>query len=166
MRSPEVTMYRIALVVVVLLVGCRSAPKPLPTGEAVIVKVVDGDTVIVNIDGKEENVRLLGINTPETVKKNWPIECYGPEASKLTKSLLPPGTVVRLERDIEARDAYNRLLAYIYRKDDGLFINLELMRQGDAREMSFKPNTAHATDFHAAATEAEAAGRGLWSACR
>ena len=158
-------MYRIVLVLVVL-VGCRSTPKPLPTGEAVIVKVVDGDTVIVRIDAKEESVRLLGINTPETVKKNWPIECYGPEASKFAKSLLPPGTTVRLERDIEARDAYNRLLAYIYRKDDGLFINLELMRQGDAREMSFKPNTAHATDFHEAATVAEAAGRGLWSACR
>jgi micrococcal nuclease len=166
MHSSEVTMYRIALVLVVLLVGCRSTPKPLPTGDAVIVTVIDGDTVIVSIDGKEEIVRLLGINTPETVKKNWPIECYGPEASKLAKSLLPPGTAVRLERDIEARDAYNRLLAYVYRKDDGLFINLELMRQGDAREMSFKPNTAHAIDFHDAATEAQAAGRGLWTACR
>jgi micrococcal nuclease len=159
---------RITLILAALLclAGCRSAPKPLPTGDATIVKVVDGDTVIASIDGKEESVRLLGVNTPETVKKNWPVECYGPEASKLTKSLLPPGTAVRLERDIEARDAYNRLLAYIYRKDDGLFINLELMRQGDAREMSFKPNTAHATDFHDAATEAQAAGRGLWSACR
>jgi micrococcal nuclease len=166
MHSLEVIMYRVALVFLVLFTSCRSAPKPLPTGEAVIVTVVDGDTVIVSIDGKEENVRLLGINTPETVKKNWPIECYGPEASKLTKSLLPPGTAVRLERDIEARDAYNRLLAYVYRKDDGLFVNLELMRQGDAREMSFKPNTTHADDFHNAAMEAEAAGRGLWSACR
>jgi micrococcal nuclease len=158
-------MYRIALAVIVLLAGCRSTPKPLPTGEAVIVKVVDGDTVIASIDGKEETVRLLGINTPETVKRNWPIECYGPEASNLTKSLLPPGTAVRLERDIEARDAYNRLLAYVYRIDDGLFVNLELMRQGDAREMSFKPNNAHASDFHEAAAEAEAAGRGLWSRC-
>ncbi len=159
-------MYRVALVLVALLAGCRSTPKPMPTGEAVVLKVVDGDTVIVSIDGKEENVRLLGINTPETVKQNWPIECYGPEASQLTKTLLPPGTAVRLERDIEARDAYNRLLAYIYRTDDGLFINLELLRQGDAREMAFKPNTAHATDFHEAAKQAEAAGRGLWSHCR
>jgi micrococcal nuclease len=160
-------VYRITLALITLLclAGCRSTPKPLPTGEATIVKVVDGDTIIASIDGKEENVRLLGINTPETVKKNWPIECYGPEASKLTKSLLPPGTAVRLERDIEARDAYNRLLAYVYRTEDDLFINLELMRQGDAREMSFKPNNAHATDFHNAATEAQAAGRGLWSKC-
>ena len=158
-------MYRIALVLALLLAGCRSTAKPPPTGDATIVKVVDGDTIIASIDGKEENVRLLGINTPETVKKNWPVECYGPEASKLTKSLLPPGTTVRLERDIEARDAYNRLLAYVYRTEDGLFINLELMRQGDAREMSFKPNTAHSTDFHDAATVAQAAGRGLWSHC-
>ena len=153
------------LFAVASLVSCRSAPTPLAPGEATVVTVVDGDTIIVTIDGVKENVRLLGINTPETVKRNWPIECYGPEASKLTKSLLPPGTAVRLERDIEARDAYNRLLAYVYRKDDDLFINLELVRQGDARELSFKPNTAHATDFHNAALEAQTANRGLWKSC-
>lgn len=160
-------MRRVVLVLVGLccLASCRTQARALPSGDAVIVAVVDGDTVIVSIDGKEEHVRLLGMNTPETVKRNWPIECYGPEASKLTKSLLPPGTRVTLERDIEARDAYGRLLAYVYRKGDGLFVNLELVRQGDATELMFRPNTAHATDFHDAAIQARAAGRGLWTAC-
>lgn len=127
--------------------------------------VVDGDTIIVTLQGMEQHVRLIGINTPETVKPNWPVECYGPEASKLTKSLLPPGTVVRLVRDVEARDAYDRLLAYVYRRDDDLFINLELARQGDADEMSIRPNTAHQADFRAAVAEARDANRGLWRAC-
>ena len=58
---------------------------------------------------------LIGIDTPETVKPGTPVQCFGPEASARTKALLPPGTAVRLERDVEARDRYGRLLAYVYR---------------------------------------------------
>jgi micrococcal nuclease len=145
----------------------RAAPKPAaPPGQATIIAVSDGDTVLVDIDGVAEHIRLIGINTPETVKPNSPVECYGPEASHLTKSLLPKGTVVRIERDVEARDGYNRILGYVYRLDDGLFINLELARQGAAVELTIRPNNAHEAEFHAAATEAQAAGRGLWKACR
>jgi micrococcal nuclease len=153
------------------LAGCRVPQRAtkttaLPLGEATIVAVSDGDTVLVEIDGKQEHVRLIGVNTPETVKPNFPVECYGPEASHLTKSLLPKGTVIRIERDTEARDGYNRILGYVYRLEDGLFINMELARQGAGVEMSIKPNTAHAEEFHAAIVEAQAAQRGLWKACR
>ena len=76
--------------------------------------------------GRDERVRLIGIDTPETVDPRKPVQCFGKEASDHTKALLPAGTAVRLERDAEARDRYDRLLAYVYRASDGLFVNLEL----------------------------------------
>jgi micrococcal nuclease len=72
---------------------------------------------------------------------------------------------VRLERDVEPRDPYARLLAYVYRASDGLFVNLALAREGFARPLSIAPNTVHAADIGAAADDARAAGRGLWAAC-
>ena len=131
---------------------------------AVIDHVVDGDTVDVRIDGRTERVRLIGINTPETKDPRRPVECYGPEASALTSLLLPAGTGVRLERDVEARDDYGRLLAYV-RRSDGLFVNLELARQGAAVVLSIRPNTAFAAVIAVAADEARRARRGLWGAC-
>jgi micrococcal nuclease len=130
----------------------------------VVDHVVDGDTVDVRIDGRAERVRLIGINTPETKDPRRPVQCYGPEASALTTLLLPAGTGVRLERDVEARDDYGRLLAYV-RRSDGLFVNLELARQGSAVVLSIRPNTAFAAVIAAAADEARRAGRGLWGAC-
>jgi len=147
------------------------APPPGPATSAavetnaVIDHVVDGDTVDVYIDGRTERVRLIGINTPETKDPRRPVECYGPEASALTALLLPAGTGVRLERDTEARDDYGRLLAYV-RRSDGLFVNLELARQGAAVVLSIRPNTAFAAVIGAVADEARRARRGLWGACR
>jgi micrococcal nuclease len=132
---------------------------------AVIVSVVDGDTVQVDIDGRREKLRLIGIDTPETVKPNTPVECFGPQASDFTKGLLPEGTAVRIERDVEARDAYDRLLGYVYRADDGLFVTLELVAQGYALLLTFPPNVAHVDEFVAAARAAEQADLGLWGAC-
>lgn len=132
---------------------------------ATLRRVVDGDTVIVDIGEQRETVRLIGIDTPETVKPNAPVDCFGPEASARTKDLLPPGTALHLERDIEARDVYGRLLAYVYRSDDGDFINLRLAEEGFATVLTFEPNTAHRSDFVAAATRAERDDLGLWSAC-
>jgi micrococcal nuclease len=160
------------LAAIVLCASCRfpttkAAPPPstLPPGEATIIAVSDGDTILVSIQGVEEHVRLIGINTPETVKPNAPVECYGPEASHLAKALLPKGTVVRIERDVEARDGYNRILGYVFRQPDGLFINLEMAKQGMAREMSIRPNLARQADFRAAIADAKDAHRGLWAAC-
>lgn len=137
----------------------------IPDANATVVRVVDGDTVDVRIGRRKERVRLIGINTPETVDPRRPVECYGPQAKQATSELLTPGTAVRLERDIEARDDYGRLLGYIVRASDGLFVNLFLARQGFAVPLAIAPNTAHAAEFADAARAAEAAGRGLWGEC-
>lgn len=156
-----------------LLTACgsgRAAP-PIDTAtsllepNAVVVHAVDGDTVDLRIGKRRERVRLIGINTPETVDPSKPVECYGPEAKAATKHLLPVGTPVRVERDREPRDDYGRLLVYVYRASDGLFVNLELASRGLAVPLRIAPNTAHAAEFADAARAAERAALGLWSAC-
>jgi micrococcal nuclease len=154
-----------ALTVVAVVGGCRSQATPRPAGTADIEAVIDGDTVVVRLNGKSEHARLIGINTPETVDRNKPVECHGPEASALTKELLPKGTTVRLERDVEARDTYGRLLVYVYRSNDNLFVNREIALRGEAYELSIAPNTTRAADISRAVDEARSAGRGLWSSC-
>jgi micrococcal nuclease len=130
-----------------------------------VVRVVDGDTIVAHLPGGDERVRLIGIDTPETVDPRKPVQCFGREASDRTKHLLPPGTVIRLERDVEARDRYGRLLAYVYRQGDGTFVNLTLAQEGYAQPLTIPPNVAYADRFAAAAAEARAADRGLWGAC-
>jgi micrococcal nuclease len=134
-------------------------------GAATVERVVDGDTIVVRVNGRRERVRLIGIDTPESVKPNTPVQCFAIEASNRAKALLPSGTSVRLVRDVEERDRYRRLLAYVYRLRDGLFVNLALVREGYASPYTFPPNVAHTDEFVSAAAEARAASRGLWSAC-
>jgi micrococcal nuclease len=134
-------------------------------GQATVTRVVDGDTIVVDLGDRTEKVRLIGIDTPETKDPRKPVQCYGKEASKRTEALLPEGTAVRLERDVELRDRYGRLLAYVFRQPDGLFVNLELARGGYAQVLTIPPNVANADRFVAAVAEARRAGRGLWSAC-
>ena len=154
------------------LVGCRPddsdlAPRPdeLRPANAVVERIVDGDTVVVRVTGREQIVRLLGIDTPESVARERPVECYGVEAADFLRSLLPTGTRVQLERDLEARDRYGRLLAYVYRADDGIFINLTLVELGYADVLSIRPNVAHRTELSSAVATAQAQQLGLWGAC-
>jgi micrococcal nuclease len=126
--------------------------------------VVDGDTVDLAFGDDDERVRLIGIDTPETKRPDAPVECYGPEATAFTERLLPAGTAVRVERDVENRDAYGRLLGYVYRAEDGIFVNYELVRQGYATPLAIEPNVAHAELF-VAARAAEGADAGLWAEC-
>jgi micrococcal nuclease len=149
---------------VTLAGGCAHHDAAAP-GQAVVERVVDGDTVVLDLRGGAEKVRLIGIDTPETVKPNTPVQCYGPEASAHTHNLLPPGTQVVVKRDAEARDHFGRLLLYLWREDDGRFVNLDLVTGGFARPLAIAPNTAHERQFEAAADHARAAGRGLWSRC-
>ena len=132
---------------------------------ATVTRVVGGDTIVVTADGVEERVRLIGINTPESVHPTKPVMCFGKEASKHLATLLKPGTAVQLVRDVEPRDKYGRLLAYVYRAQDGLFLNLELVTAGFANQYTFPPNVAHVEEFRSAATTARNQGVGLWSAC-
>ncbi|MEX2660228.1 MAG: thermonuclease family protein, partial [Acidimicrobiales bacterium] len=94
-----------------------------------------------------------------------PVDCFGPEASEAAKALLPEGTQVRLVRDVEARDRYGRLLAYVYREADGTFVNLVLAEQGFADVATFPPNVAHTEELVAAVAVARDERRGLWGAC-
>jgi micrococcal nuclease len=153
------------LVLLALLAGCTARSAPAATDQATVVRVIDGDTVEVAIGGRDERVRLLGIDTPESVDPDRPVECHGPEASALTHSLLPDGTSVRLERDQEARDRYGRLLAYLFRADDGLFVNEAILAAGEAEILSIEPNHAYAARLAGAADGARATGAGLWGAC-
>jgi micrococcal nuclease len=134
-------------------------------GESQVVRVVDGDTIVVRLGDVDERVRLIGIDTPESVDPRTPVECFGKEASDHAASLLPPGTAVRLVRDVEARDRYDRLLAYVYRVEDDVFVNLAMAEDGYADVATFPPNVAHVDEFVAAVGRARAEGRGLWSAC-
>lgn len=151
------------------LTGCAgelhgAAGDQLPAN-ATVVKVVDGDTIVVRVDGSDERVRLIGLNTPETVDRSKPVMCFGREASARTKELLPDGTGVHLVRDVEARDRYDRLLAYVYRSSDALFVNLDLVTGGFGDHYPFPPNEQHAAEFRSAAAAARAGGVGAWSAC-
>jgi micrococcal nuclease len=148
-----------------LMCSCARHSATSTDGRAAVVRVIDGDTIVVHIGGRDENVRILGIDTPETHKPNTPVECFGPEASDRMTALLPRGTTVRLVRDVEARDRYGRLLAYVYRDSDGLFIDLTMVSEGYAGPLAIPPNLAHRTDLDAAAAAAQAAKRGLWQAC-
>jgi micrococcal nuclease len=156
---------RALALVVLALAGCQRAAVAGPPGSAVVVRPVDGDTIVVRVGRATERVRLLGIDTPESVSPVVPVECFGPEAKHRTAELLPPGTRVTLQRDVEARDKYDRLLAYVTRADDGTFVNLLLVQEGFAEAFPFAPNTAHEADFARAEASARAGHRGLWPAC-
>jgi micrococcal nuclease len=145
--------------------GGDSALRAGGSAEAEVERVVDGDTIAVRIDGNQERVRYIGLDTPETVKPDAPVECFGTAASALNKRLVRAGEPVMLQFDRELRDRYGRLLAYVYRGRDALFVNARLVRDGAARTLSISPNTAHADAFARLQADARAAGRGLWGAC-
>ncbi|HXS43507.1 MAG TPA: thermonuclease family protein [Solirubrobacteraceae bacterium] len=132
--------------------------------EGRVVRVVDGDTIHVRVDGRDERVRYIGIDTPEDVKPDTPVQCFA-RAAAAANGRLVGGREVRLVLDAEPRDRYGRLLAYVFRGDDGLFVNAELVRDGFARTLTIPPNVRYARRFAGLVTQARRAGRGLWRAC-
>jgi micrococcal nuclease len=158
------------IAVAALLTGCgtRRGGSPASATEramGVVRTVIDGDTVDVDIIGRTERIRLIGVDTPETKKPGTPVECFGPDASAYTMQLLPPDTAVRLVRDIVPRDDYGRLLAYVFRLPDGLFVNDALLRNGYGRSLTIAPNDTYRPILSAAASAARSTGAGLWSHC-
>ncbi len=139
-----------------------SVPSGASSIAATVTRTVDGDTVRVALSGGSDTVRLLGINTPETHHPTKGVECYGPEASAYTDRILT-GRRVELELDVERRDRYGRLLAYV--SVDGHRFNDELLRQGYARLLVIPPNGAHARVMLEEELAAKRARRGLWGAC-
>jgi micrococcal nuclease len=157
----------VASVLALLAVACTDPSPPAP-GAAIVAAVVDGDTIDVEIGGRRERVRLIGIDTPETVRPGAPVECFGPEASAFTAALLPVGAEIRIERDVVGRDHFGRLLGYVFVVDgtgEETFANLEIVRQGYATTMAIEPNMTFSREFIAAARAAEAVDLGLWAAC-
>lgn len=143
-----------------------SPPSPPPTEQPKlfkIISIVDGDTVKVEINGKIEPVRLIGIDTPETNKQ--PIDCFGNEAASKAREFLG-GKMIRLENDPTQgdRDKYNRLLRYIYLEDGTLF-NKEMIEEGFAREYTYKTAYQYQADFKEAELDAKKSKKGLWGSC-
>lgn len=124
-----------------------------------VVEVVDGDTIKIEYEGRVESVRLIGVDTPETVHPNKPVEPFGPAASAFTTNLLA-GKTVYLRFGEERRDAYGRMLAYAFRASDGLFVNLELVCRGYGRITSFQHQ--YMKQFEQCQEQAQNARKGLW----
>lgn len=128
-----------------------------------VVKVIDGDTISVDISGKTETIRLIGINTPETVDPRKPVECFGKEASNRAKEVLT-GKSVKLEADSaqSERDKYNRLLRYVF-LEGGTNFNKMMISEGFAYEYTYNLSYKYQTEFKQSEKEAKTAQRGLWA---
>jgi micrococcal nuclease len=170
-RGPSLGAVLLLLAVLALLVlddegseegGGAPAPSDDAAVTAPVLDVVDGDTIEVELEGVEEDVRYIGVDTPESVAPDEPVECFGEEASAFNASLVE-GERVRLVFDAERRDDYGRLLAYVYVGDR--FVNGELVERGYARTLEIEPNTSMAPRLERLEREAGREGRGLWSAC-
>lgn len=140
----------------------RLGGEPPRSAAAFVVRAVDGDTIEVDLDGEREDVRYIGIDTPETVKPDTPVQCFGPQAHRFNARLVTHRRV-RLVFGVERRDVYGRLLAYVYL--DGRFVNAELARRGLARTLTIPPNDRFAGRFKRLEIAAARAGQGLWGAC-
>jgi len=133
------------------------------SASAYVLRAVDGDTIEVRLPGgEEEDVRYIGVDTPETVKPDTPVQCFGPQASDFNHRLVEHRRVW-LVFGVERRDVYGRLLAYVYL--DGRFVNSELVRRGLARTLTIPPNDRFAASLKRLEIAAARAGRGLWGAC-
>lgn len=134
----------------------------LVPNEYSVSRVVDGDTIVVNINGQEEKVRLIGVDTPETVDPRKPIQCFGREASDFVKNMLT-GKSVRLESDPSQsdRDKYGRFLRYVYLGD--VLVNEEIISSGYGYEYTYHVPYKFQKEFKASQAFAQAGKIGLWS---
>jgi micrococcal nuclease len=128
---------------------------------AEVQRVTDGDTFVAEVGGRRERVRVIGVDTPETVAPNRPVEPYGRQAASFAERHLT-GATVRLAGDAEPRDRYGRLLAYVWLAD-GTFWNALLVAEGYAQQLTIPPNVTYAGLFRRLAAEARRQDRGLWA---
>jgi micrococcal nuclease len=165
MRRARLFSLLVAIVLAAVLAATRQGTDAPPAGAdrgVAVVRIVDGDTLVVTGGVR---VRLIGIDTPESVDPRRPVECFGTEAAAALGRLVPPGTPVRLTYDVDRTDDFGRTLAYLYRRPDGLFVNAALVEQGYAHAATHPPNVSHAGEFAALAGQARRGNAGLWSAC-
>lgn len=141
-----------------------SATQGLMGERALVTKVVDGDTIVVNND---QTVRFIGIDTPETVDPRRPVGCFGKEASNEVKSLLS-GKEIIMQKDVSEKDKYNRILRLIYlplENGQTLFVNDYLVREGFAKVYTYPPDVKFNEQFLQAEKVAREGKKGLWGGC-
>lgn len=163
------TFFAIFLISCIIVVGCSPANRT-ESGSAAgnkekstvfrVLRVVDGDTIVIDYGSKKEKLRLIGINTPETKHPNKGVEPFGREASAYAKNLLAKQNV-RVEFDVQERDRYKRLLGYVY-LEDGTFVNAHMIEQGYAQVMTIPPNVKYADYFKKLQRKARSDKKGLW----
>lgn len=139
-------------------------PPPTASGRelARVVRVVDGDTIDVQLSGATVRVRYIGVDTPEAVDPSRPVGCFGAEATARNRALVE-GRQVELEKDVSETDTFGRLLRYVY--VDGAMVNEMLLREGYAQIATFPPDVKYVDRFLAAERQARETNRGLWGAC-
>jgi micrococcal nuclease len=165
MRRDFGSFFLLALIALVLLRPWEQVHlggPPPRSATAYVLRAVDGDTIEVRLNGRNEDVRYIGIDTPETVKPDTPVQCFGPQAHRFNARLVTHRRV-RLVFGVERRDVYGRLLAYVHLGDR--FVNAELARRGLARTLTIPPNDRFAGRFKRLQTAAARAGWGLWGSC-
>jgi micrococcal nuclease len=124
-----------------------------------VTRVVDGDTIHVEVGGKDYRLRYIGIDTPETVDPRRPVGCFGKEASEQNRRLVE-GRIVGLEKDVSETDSFDRLLRYVWVED--VMVNSALVEQGYAFAATYPPDVRYSTLFASLQAEARNGGRGLW----
>lgn len=161
----------LAVIFTVFVMYKRGMLQPLNTallmrnepGSYAVKQFVDGDTVLINMNGVEEKVRFIGIDTPETHKENTPVQCYGPAAAAYTKNRIGSSRIRLVADELTTnRDRYDRLLRYVY-LEDGTNLNLELVQKGYAFAYAFP--FAKSQQFHRAMKQSQAERTGLWGNC-
>ena len=161
-RVPRSPAARLLALAVLLTWVATAAARPATSGglEGPVVRVVDGDTIHVRVGARVETVRYIGVNTPEVRHPSRGEEPGGRAASRVNGELVR-GRHVRLELDVQARDRYGRLLAYVW--VGGVMVNAELLRRGYAAVMTVPPNVRYQALFLRLQREARESARGLWS---
>jgi micrococcal nuclease len=165
----RVTLSALAVVTIAALAACSAPASDTSSGTLhgpyPVARVVDGDTIRVVRDGREIVVRLIGLDTPEAVAPNRPVECFGPEASARTAQLVGEGDVwLEYDEASGLTDKYDRTLAFVW-IDPQTMLNELLIAEGFAEEVTYAQGYAYADAFRAAEKRARAEGAGLWGAC-
>jgi micrococcal nuclease len=162
----RIALLAVLLVALALVVWPRLVGGPPSTLHGRVVRAVDGDTLVVAVEGGgTERVRLIGVDTPEDVDPRKPVQCYSRRAAAFTAHLVT-GRQVTLRTSRVRRDRYGRLLAYVELGEAEPDLETELLTGGYARPMSIPPNLDRARRYEALARRAAAEGKGLWSACQ
>ncbi len=130
------------------------------TEKVLVTRVVDGDTIVVNLHGEDAKVRLIGIDTPEIHHPKRPVQCFGYEAKDFLEKLIDQKEV-RLEKDVNDKDVYGRYLRYVWLDDN--FINETLVKEGYAFAKSYPPDIKYQEKFKEAEQYARTNQEGLWS---